>query len=66
MIEITRHRVGTCDSYNGRPAEYSIRANQDEWSSPSRPCQVCMLGFVTSNERLRSVLLLQSGTSQHQ
>ncbi len=64
MIEIIRHRLGTCDSCKKKTADYSISGGPEEWQAPNRLCQECMLSFVRTNEVIRNVLLLQSGTNE--
>jgi hypothetical protein len=62
MIEITRYKAGIWDGCGQRLAEYSIKAPKDEWQTPIRPCQACMLGLVQTNATIRAVVLLQSAT----
>jgi hypothetical protein len=64
MIEIVKHRAGTCNVCNEKPAEYSIRAGQGEWDGPARLCQVCMISFSENNHLIRAVLFIQSATSE--
>lgn len=63
MVEIMRHRVGTCDSCNQKTAEYSIRGGPGEWEGLNKLCQLCMLNLLRANELIRNVLLLQGGTN---
>jgi len=64
MIEIVRHRLGTCDSCKQKTGDYTILGGPDEWQAPNKLCQKCMLSLVCSNEVIRNVLLLQSGTNE--
>ena len=64
MIEIVRHRLGTCESCKQKTADYSIAASPDEWQDPNKLCQKCMLSLVCNSEVICNVLLLQSGTNE--
>jgi hypothetical protein len=64
MIVIKKHPAGTCDSCKEKQADYFIHGNSDEWATPERLCQACMLGTVRDNEVIRGVLLLQGGANE--
>jgi len=61
MISISQYSGSNCDSCSRKPAVYSIRGDEDEWTGPSQLCQACMLGVLGETEQLRHVLLLQGG-----
>jgi hypothetical protein len=62
MISISQNSGGSnCDNCLEKPALYSIRGDEAEWTGPRNLCQSCMLGQLGQNEKLRHVLLLQGG-----